>query len=250
MQKFDLTGKVALVTGSGKGIGREIAMQLSKAGAIVVITDVSEKAGLAVCAEIKAEGREAIFIAMDISKMADVEKAKDELDARYGRIDIIVCNAGITSRTAFEDLTPAEFDKTVTVNLTGTFVTIKGLLDLLIETGHGKIVVISSASAYTGSGGGAHYAATKSGQIGLVRTLAKELGPLGINVNSIAPRTIVTEILDHLYPPGPLRDALLGQIPLGRIGTPEDIANAVVFLASDEAGYISGQTLLIDGART
>ena len=250
MQKFDLTGKVALVTGSGKGIGREIAVQLSKAGAIVVITDVSEKAGLAVCAEIKAEGREAIFIAMDISKMADVEKAKDELDARYGRIDIIVCNAGITSRTAFEDLTPAEFDKTVTVNLTGTFVTIKGLLDLLIETGHGKIVVISSASAYTGSGGGAHYAATKSGQIGLVRTLAKELGPLGINVNSIAPRTIVTEILDHLYPPGPLRDALLGQIPLGRIGTPEDIANAVVFLASDEAGYISGQTLLIDGART
>ena len=250
MQKFDLKGKVALITGSGKGIGREIALQMGRAGAKIVVTDISEEAGKETCQEIRSLGTEAIFAAMNIGSPNDVEQARELTLSTFGRLDIVVCNAGITFRRDFEDLTPEEFDKTVTVNLTGTFNTIKGLLKPLIDQKSGNIILISSASAYTGSGGGAHYSATKSGQIGMTRTLAKELGPMGINVNGIAPRTIVTEILDHLYPPGPARDNLIGQIPMRRIGMPEDIANAAVYLASEEARYVSGQTLLVDGART
>ena len=249
MGQFDLTGKTALITGSGKGIGREIAFRMAAAGARIAVTDISEEAGEDACTEIRTLGGEAIFIPMNIGKPDDVETAKNIVLNAFGRLDIVVCNAGITFRRGFADLTAEEFDKTIKVNLTGTFNTIKGLLEPLIEA-KGRIVVISSASAYTGTGGGAHYSATKAGQIGMTRTLAKELGPLGVNVNCIAPRTIVTEILDHLYPPGPARDALIEQIPLRRIGLPEDIANAAVYLASDEAGYVSGQTLLVDGART
>lgn len=249
MGQFDLTEKTALITGSGKGIGREIAVQMAAAGARIAVTDISEEAGEDACREIRNLGREAIFIPMNIGNPDDVETARNIVLNAFGRLDIVVCNAGITFRREFADLTAEEFDKTIKVNLTGTFNTIKGLLEPLIAS-KGRIVLISSASAYTGTGGGAHYSATKAGQIGMTRTLAKELGPLGVNVNCIAPRTIVTEILDHLYPPGPARDALIEQIPLRRIGLPEDIANAAVYLASDEAGYVSGQTLLVDGART
>jgi len=251
MSCFDLSGKVALITGSGKGIGREIALRMALSGAKVVVSDVLAEAGEDACSEIRSKGCEAIFIPMDISDLAAVEKARDAVMAAFGRLDIVVCNAGITSRREFTELTPEEFEKTVRINLTGTFNTVKGLTDPMIKAGSGKIIIISSASAYTGSGGGAHYSATKAGQIGMTRTLAKELGPYGINVNSIAPRTIITDILDILYPPGtPAREALTEQIPLNRIGTPEDIAYAAVFLASEEGSYISGQTLLIDGART
>lgn len=251
MSTFDLRGKVALITGSGKGIGREIALQMALSGAKAVITDILAEAGEDACREIRGRGGEAIFIPMDIGSPAAVEKAKEAVLSAFGRLDVIVCNAGITSRRKFADLTPEEFEKTIKINLTGTFNTVKGFLEPLIAAGSGKIILISSASAYTGSGGGAHYSATKAGQIGMTRTLAKELGTFGINVNSIAPRTIVTDIFDHLYPPGdPARDALIGQIPLRRLGLPEDIAHAAVYLASEEAGYVSGQTLLVDGART
>lgn len=250
MQRFNLEGRVALITGSGKGIGREIAMQMAQAGAAIVITDISNKDGEDACKEIIDLGKEAVFYKMDISKYEDVEQAKEKVIKKFGRLDIVVCNASITFRREFLDITPEEFDKTVQINLTGTFNTIKGLIEPMIIQGSGKLVLISSGSAYTGSGGGAHYSATKAGQIGMTRTLAKELGPLGINVNSIAPRTIVTEILDHLYPPGASRDALLEQIPVKRIGVPADIAYAAVYLASDEASYINGQVLLVDGGRT
>jgi 3-oxoacyl-[acyl-carrier protein] reductase len=251
MSCFDLRGKVALITGSGRGIGKGIALQMALSGAKTVISDVSAEFGEEACREIRGQGGEAIFVPMDISDPAAVEKAREAVLAAFGRLDIIVCNAGITSRREFFDLTPEEFEKTVRINLTGTFNTVKGLAEPMIEAGSGRIIIISSASAYTGTGGGAHYSATKAGQIGMTRVLARELGPYGINVNSIAPRTIVTDILDILYPPGsPERGALVGQIPLKRIGTPEDIAYAAVFLASEEASYISGQTILIDGART
>lgn len=250
MEKFDLQGKVVLITGAGRGIGKEIALQMAKAGAKIVVTDISEEYGCKTCAEIQELGTEAIFLMMDIGKPIDIESSREKIISIFGKLDVVVCNAGITFRRSFVDLTPEEFDKTVKINLTGTFNTIKGFIKPLLENGNGKIIIISSGSAYTGTGGGAHYTATKSGQIGMTRTLAKELGPIGITVNSIAPRTIVTEILDHLYPVGPLREALIDQIPVGKIGLPEDIANAAVYLASDEANYISGQTLLVDGART
>lgn len=250
MARFGLHGKVALITGSGKGIGREIAIRMAYAGASIVITDISLQAGHDTCEEIKNLEGEAIFIPMDISNPEDIDKARRKTLSRFGKLDIIVCNAGITFRKDVLDLTAEEFDKTIKINLTGTFNTIKGLIAPLLETRSGKIILISSASAYTGSGGGVHYSATKAGQIGLMKELAKELGPLGINVNAIAPRTIVTEILDQLYPPGSTRDALIDQIPLRRMGLPEDIANTAVFLATEEASYISGQTLMVDGART
>jgi 3-oxoacyl-[acyl-carrier protein] reductase len=245
-----LQDKVALITGAGKGIGREIAVEMAREGAKVVIADISETDGQTVCQAIKEEGGEAFFTKVDISKFEDVVNSAESAVSAFGKIDILVCNAGITFRREFLDLTPQEVEKIVTINLKGTFHTVKGVLPHLLGRGQGRIIVISSSSAITGSGGGAHYAATKAGQNGLVRSLAKELGPRGITVNAVAPRVISGEILDHLYPPGPARDEVIQKIPVRRVGTPADIAGMTVYLATDQASYVNGQIILLDGGRT
>lgn len=244
-----LQNQVALVTGAGKGIGQGIAKELARAGAKVVIADIDCDAGEKTAREIRESGADALFVRMNIADENDVSSAATVVGERFGRLDILVCNAGITYRRPFLELTPEEWDKTITINLTGTFYTIKGFVDMMIANGRGKIIIISSAAAITGSGGGAHYASTKAGQVGLTHRLAKELAPKGITVNAIAPRTIATDILDGLYPPGSAQRArLVDEVPVHRFGTAEDIAQAALYLAT--ADFIDGQVLLLDGGRT
>jgi len=245
-----LKNKVAVITGSGKGIGRQIALDLAGAGARVVVADASRSTGEITCKMIKDSGGEAIFVAMDVSRLDDVEKGASIAISAFGGIDILVCNAGITSNRSFLELSYEEWDKTITVNLTGTYLTVKGIIPYMLSKQKGKILIISSSSAITGSGGGAHYASSKAGQHGLLRNLARELAPRGITVNAIAPRVIETDILDSLYPPGSTRDELIKKIPVGRFGRTEDVSELAVFLASDNASYINGQIILLDGGRT
>jgi 3-oxoacyl-[acyl-carrier protein] reductase len=246
-----LDKKVALVTGSAKGIGRQIAMDMAREGAKVILCDISQQAGEATLAAITANGGKALFVLTDVSKQDDLKQAANIARETFGCIDIVVANASITSRRSFLDLTVEEWERTIKINLTGTFLTIKTIIPQMVAQGHGKIIVISSASAITGSGGGAHYATTKGGQNSMVRNLARVFGPDGITANAIAPRTIETEILDELYPPGcQAREDLITAIPVRRLGKPDDIAELAVFLASDKSNYINGQIIVVDGGRT
>ncbi|MBP1040883.1 SDR family oxidoreductase [Vagococcus sp. BWB3-3] len=247
----DFKGKVAVVTGGAKGIGRCIVETFAKGGAQTVILDFDSSAGETLADEINGRGESALFIKTDVSQVASLGQARDLVMAQLGRIDLLVINAGISYHHSLQEIDVEEWQRVININLSGSFYTIKAFLaDLIQQKNQGKVVFITSGSGITGTGGGAHYAASKSGQHGLMRNLAKELGPLGINVNAIAPRVIQTDILDHLYPTEESREVLLKQIPLGRIGQPQDIANLAVFLASPESSYIHGQIILADGGRT
>lgn len=245
-----LEKRVALITGAAKGIGRQIAMDMVSEGAKVIICDIDCQAGEATQNAIRQKGGEALFIPVDVSKFEDINYAVKKANDIFGTINILVPNASITSRRSIVDLTLEEWDRTLRINLTGTFLTVKAIIPQMLEQGYGRIIVITSASAITGSGGGVHYAATKAGQNAMVRNLAREFAPMGINANAIAPRTIQTEILDVLYPPGDTRDRLINTIPVRRLGNAKDISDLAVFLASAQADYINGQIMLVDGGKT
>jgi 3-oxoacyl-[acyl-carrier protein] reductase len=248
-----LEDKVAVVTGAAKGIGKCIAVEMARQGAKTVILDFDEEAGCRTREEIKRLGSDALFIKTDVSKYASLEKAKDETLAAFGRADILVINAGISHKLRIEEISIEEWDRVLNINLNGSFYTVKAFYDEFqkkTKDNPGKILFISSGSAITGTGGGCHYAASKAGQNGLMRAVAKELGPHCVNVNAIAPRVIMTEIFDHLYPTEQSRKDLLAKIPIGRFGLPEDVAHMACFLASTEASYVHGQIVLVDGGRT
>lgn len=245
-----LKERVAFITGAAMGIGKAIAKDMAKEGAKVVIADISEEKGRQAVDEIILEGGDAIFVNANVTSLASLESARDEVEKKYGTIDILVINAGITLKKPFNEVDENLWDKVMNINLKGSFLTAKAIVPHIEKSKFGKIIIISSGSALTGTGGGIHYAATKAGQNAMVLNLAKELGPKGINVNAIAPRVIQTEILDYLYPTAESREELLQKIPIRKIGQPEDIAYLASFLASDKAGYINGQILLLDGGRT
>lgn len=245
-----LKNKIAFITGAAQGIGRQIAVDMAREGAKVIIGDILREAGEATAAFLNQQGGEAVFIPLDITKFDAVQNAAKQIIDAYGKIDILVPNASISTQTNLLEISPEEWNRVITINLTGTFYTIKAVLPYMVAQGSGKIVIISSGSAATGSGGGAHYAASKAGQNALVRNLARDFGPRGITANAIAPRVIQTDMLDALYPHGPVRDSLIQRIPVRRVGLPEDIAELCIFLASDKASYINGQIILIDGGRT
>lgn len=245
--------RVAVVTGSAQGIGKAIGLKLASVGINVAVLDLNEEQGNKTCEEIKVLGADAIFIKADVTDYDSLSKSKDIVMEKFGRVDIIVINAGISIKHKIEDISVSEWDKVIAINLNGSFYTLKAYYDELLKKtpdDEAKVIFISSGSAITGTGGGAHYAASKSAQNGLMRAVAKELGPIGINVNAIAPRTIYSELFDHLYPTQESRDVLLKQIPIARIGYPEDVANMVKFLVSKEASYVHSQILLVDGGRT
>jgi len=246
---FDLTGKKALVTGGSRGIGRGICLALAKQGADVVVNYRSNEAeAQAVVSEIKAMGRQAFAVQADVSQATSVAKMFEEIKNRWGKLDILVNNAGIVKFANFEEVTEEDWDQIVDVNLKGQFLCAKEALKLMGPGG--KIINIASiASGGVGIGFRqiAHYTASKGGVVALTENLALELGPKGINVNAIAPGVIETDMTKGLTTDEKTSAGLLARIPKGRFGKPEDIGAAAAFLASDEADYITGTVLYVDG---
>lgn len=244
-----MEGKVAVITGAAKGIGRAIAKKFAEAGAYTVILDFDQKSGEQTAAEFSNDYAESLFIKTDVSDPESLKRASDQVLAHFQRVDILVINAGISYLHSIDEISIEEWQRVLHINLDGSFYTLKAFCDHFVDD-VGKVIFITSGSAITGTGGGMHYASSKAGQHGLMRAASKEFGPRGINVNAIAPRVIQTDILDTLYPDDASREELLKKIPLRSIGQPEDIANLALFLASPESSYIHGQIILADGGRT
>lgn len=241
-----LAGRVAVVTGASRGIGKAAAKKLAAQGAIVVINycgsaECAEKAR----AEIEGDGGKAVCMACDVSDYETCGAFIKEVLRQYGRIDILVNNAGITKDDLLMKMTEEEFDRVIAVNLKGTFNMIHFTSRQMLKQRSGRIVNLSSVVGMTGNAGQVNYAASKAGVIGITRSAARELASRGITVNAVAPGFIETDMTAVLSEK--VREASRAQIPLGTFGTADDVANAVVFLASDEAGYITGQVLQVDG---
>ncbi|MED4037778.1 3-oxoacyl-[acyl-carrier-protein] reductase [Niallia taxi] len=241
-----LDGKTALVTGGSRGIGRAIALKLAKEGANVAV-NYAGSAALAneVVEEIKQLGKDAIAIQCDVSNGESVANMIKETLDHFGSLDILVNNAGITRDNLLMRMKEAEWDDVINTNLKGVFHCTKAVTRQMMKQRKGRIINITSIVGVTGNPGQANYVAAKAGVIGLTKTTAKELAARNITVNAVAPGFITTDMTDKL--PEDVKNAMLTQIPLAKFGEPDDIANAVVFLASDESNYITGQTIHIDG---
>lgn len=241
-----LTGKIALVTGAGRGIGKAIAKELAANGAFVIVNyNGSKEAADATVEEIKTAGGDAVSYQCNVT---DFNACKDMVDAlikEYAHIDILVNNAGITRDDLLMRMKEEDFDAVIDTNLKGAFNTIRHLSRYLLKQRAGKIINISSVSGILGNAGQANYSASKAGIIGLTKAVARELAGRGINVNAVAPGFVQTEMTDVLS--DKVKEELVKQIPLGRVGQTEDIAKAVAFLASPASDYITGQVLSVDG---
>lgn len=239
-----LEGKVALVTGSGRGIGRGIALKLAEKGADVVISDVIEENAKSVVEEIKKMGRNAAYIVADVSKRDEAQKIIDTAVEKLGRLHIVVNNAGVNRDSMLHKMTMEEWDKVIAVNLTGTFNCLQAAAIYMRKQGYGRIINISSAG-WMGNIGQANYSASKAGVIGLTKTAAKELAQKGITVNAICPGFIDTQMTRGV--PDKTWDLMISKIPMGRVGTPEDVGNVIAFLASDDASYVTGEVINVGG---
>jgi glucose 1-dehydrogenase len=244
-----LAGKTAIVTGSASGIGQAIALRFASEGANVVIDDRSEStAGEETRAKAEAFGVKAILVAADVSKIADTEKLVEQAWSQLGGCDVLVNNAGVEKHAGFLDVTEADYDTVLDVNLKGVFFLTQAFARRLRDTGKpGCVVNISSVHEDMVFPNFATYCASKGGVRMLMRDLAVELGPMGIRVNNIAPGAISTPINTALLEDKPKLEALLKSIPLGRLGTVEDVAGLAVFLASDDGAYVTGSTFVVDG---
>jgi len=244
-----LQGKVAIVTGAGSGIGQRIAQRLGSEGARVVIDYVGSEAGAdATRKAIEAAGSRGVLVQADVTKMADIQKLVETAWEQFGSADILVNNAGMEKRSDFWDTPEADYDKVLGVNLKGPFFLTQAFVRRLREAKKpGRVINISSVHEDMAFPGFATYCCSKGGLRMLMRDLAVELGPLGITVNNVAPGAIATPINTALLKDQPKLDALLRNIPLGRLGTAEDVAGVVAFLAGDDASYVTGATFLVDG---
>ena len=243
---MDLSGKVAIVTGGGRGIGEAIALRLAGAGAAVVVNDVGDMAPAgSVAARVKEMGGRSLVVAADVGRAEDVARLVETTLAEMGRVDILVNNAGITRDQLLMRLPEEDWDRVIQVNLKGVFLCTKAVLRPMMRQRWGRIISLSSIVGLVGNPGQASYAAAKAGIIGFTRTIAKEVASRGITVNAIAPGFIDTAMTQHL--PEERRRAMAEQIPAGYLGKPEDVAAAVAFLASPEAHYITGHVLTVDG---
>jgi len=243
---MNLAGKTALVTGASRGIGREIAIELAKQGANVAVNYAgSESKANEVVDEIKALGKEAFAIKCDVSNSDEVASMVKETVERFGKLDILVNNAGITKDNLLMRMKEEEWDDVININLKGVFLCTKAVTRQMMKQRMGRIINIASIVGVSGNPGQANYVAAKAGVIGLTKTTAKELASRNITVNAIAPGFITTDMTDKLTED--VKTEMLKQIPLARFGEPKDIAKVTAFLASDDASYMTGQTLHIDG---
>lgn len=241
-----LENKIAVVTGASRGIGRSIALAMARQGAMVIVNyNGSKERAEAVVAEIEEKGGKAVAIQCDVSDFAQAKDFYAGIVKEYGRIDILVNNAGITRDNLIMKMSEEEFSDVVQTNLAGTFNGIKFVSRPMMKQRCGRIVNIASVSGVVGNMGQANYSASKAGVIGLTKATAKELAARNITVNAVAPGFITTEMTDKLS--DTVREEACKTIPLGEFGKPEDVAEAVVFLASDNARYITGQILCVDG---
>ena len=241
-----LTDKIALVTGAGRGIGSAVAKKLADHGAFVYVNyHGSKEQAEAVAAQIAAAGGRAEAVQCDVSDFDASERMIETVIRNSGRLDILVNNAGITRDGLIMKMKEADYDSVLDINLKGTFNTIRHAARYLIKQRSGKIVNITSVSGILGNAGQANYSASKAGVIGLTKSVARELAPRGINVNAVAPGYVETEMTGRLS--DQVKQQLTARIPFARTAKPEDIASAVLFLASDQASYITGQVLCVDG---
>ncbi|MED5554360.1 MAG: 3-oxoacyl-[acyl-carrier-protein] reductase [Candidatus Neomarinimicrobiota bacterium] len=245
--KFNLNNNIAIVTGASQGIGKIIAFELAKSGAHVACISRNKKAIESIVEEITINGGQASSFPCDISDSDTLSEIITEIIKENSRIDILVNNAGITKDSLLIRMSIEQWDDVINTNLKGAFHCTKAVVRYMMKNKFGRIINITSIVGLTGNAGQANYAASKAGLIGMTKSIAKEVASRGITANCIAPGWIETSMTEKLS--GEVKNEFLSHIPVGRIGSPDDIANAVIFLASDEAGYITGQTITVDGGR-
>ncbi len=242
---FSLADRVALVTGSSQGIGRATSLALARAGAKVAAAARNAEKLAGVVGEIAAAGGEAVAVPMDVADAAQVEAGFQQVLERFGRLDILVNNAAITRDALAVRMKPEAWDAVLLTNLTGAHRCIQQALGAMLRQRYGRIISVTSVVAQTGNAGQANYVAAKAGLIGLTKAIAVEVASRNITVNAVAPGFIVSPMTDPLPPK--VKDEMLGRIPLARMGTGDEVAAAIVFLASEEAGYITGHVLDVNG---
>lgn len=245
--RFDLSHKTAIVTGASQGIGKTIAIEMAKSGAIVFCLARNKEALDATIKKITENGGKATAFSCDISNNDDFKSIILNIVKENGSIDILVNNAGITKDNLLMRMSDDQWDDVININLKGSFTCTRSVIKFMMKKKFGRIINITSIVGITGNAGQANYAASKSGLIGLTKSIAKEVASRGITANCVAPGWIETSMTDQLSTE--VKNKFLSQIPTGKIGQSKDIANTVIFLASDEAGYITGQTITVDGGR-
>lgn len=246
MSKLD--NKVAIITGGADGIGKAAVERFAQEGAMVIIWDLNEEKGKLLAETLSGEGKHVVFMKVNTANFNEVEKAGAEVFEKFKRIDILINNAGITRDSTLKKMTPETWQQVIDVNLTGVFNCTKVVSEYMLLSNYGRIINTSSVVALYGNFGQTNYVATKAGVIGMTKTLARELGRKGITVNAVAPGFIATEMVAKM--PENVLQMMKDKTPLGRLGKPEEIASAYLFLASDEAGFINGAVLSVDGGVT
>jgi 3-oxoacyl-[acyl-carrier protein] reductase len=240
-----LLNKVAIITGGAQGIGRTAVQKFAEEGAKVIVWDINEEKGVELVREFKEMGMDVEFHTIDTTGFSSIEEEAKKVFAKYNHIDILINNAGITRDATLLDMTIEQWQQVIDINLTGVFNCTKAVAPFMVQKKFGRIINTSSLVGIYGSFGQANYAATKSGVVGITKVWARELSKHGITVNAVVPGFIETENLKTI--PEKVIKSIREKIPVGRLGKPEDIANAYLFLASDEASYISGSVLNVDG---
>lgn len=247
---FDLKGKVAIITGARRGMGRTHALTLAKAGAKVVVADISQEDCEKVVEEIMKEGGEALAVKCDVAKKEEVDEMVKKTVEKWGKVDILVNNAGICQFKPFLELTEEEWDRTLDINLKGYFLCAQAVAKEMAKQKSGRIINIASvAMGQMGIGfpNVAHYCASKGGIGGMTEALAVELAPYNITINAIAPGMIETPMIDPMKQDPKMMEAMLARVPMHRVGSPQEVSNLVLFLASDDSSYMTGSMVVIDG---
>ena len=243
-----LNNKIAVITGGADGIGRATALRFAQEGAVVVIWDFNEEKGNEIAAQINANGGKATFMKVNTANFTEVENASKKVVELYGKFEILINNAGITRDATLKKMTPELWQQVIDVNLTGVFNCAKCAADVMTENGWGRIINASSVVALYGNFGQTNYVATKAGLIGMTKTMARELGKKGVTVNAVAPGFILTDMVKKM--PSEVLKSMEEKVPVKRLGMPEEIAAAYAFLASEDAAYINGAVLSVDGGMT